>query len=1034
MIAGLAVLTGFLLDIVIAASYGAGPITDSFFVAARLPLGIGALAVAAANQALVPAFAASLNKRSEQATWRLASILITCTLIAGGLLVAAAYLLARPLVALTAPGLPAHEAQLAAELIPVTFALVPLVTSSEVLRALLNSRFSFVVPAATNIALSGTAAAVILLGRHDAHVIAWAYLAGGTVQLAFIAAFAIRNGFRFRPSLRLRDEHFQSVARLSVRPLVSGALNPVTRVAEQIFLSFMPAGSITIVAYGYRLISAVGGTIFFRSVMVTLLPRLSAVESKPEELNRLTRQGVRIMLALSVPLTAFIAALAIPGALVVFQRGRFSRENALLLGAVIAVYAFSLVGSGIQRALLAPFFALLDTRTPLRNTIYGVVANLVLLPAAVGAMMLANAPPVIGVALAYSLAQYVNVAHAAYRIRAVAGSPWRGIAPDALKLALASVLSAVAMVATEAWLGLDRPRPRLEELALLVAVGLIGLVVLGVVYGSLTTGRAGLIGRLRRIIASTTQPGPIPAEDATRPALPPEPQTNSTQTTPGGGNLMSVLGQRGLAPSRLGMALFGIGIAVVLAVSIEAAYTLATGGPKLMLVIPIGVLIGLAMVIIGLINFQLFVFITIAIRASLDVARPDLGNNGSAGIGTASASGLDPAGALAVMFMLASLFWFMARRMGKATSPPPSVHRLALIGFATTGYLSVIASAKPLVSLLEAVRVSAVAVMLTVMEILLVDRAAIKRLLLAIYISGILPVGLTLFFLVLHKPQFTSGGFDRYQGTFSQPNPFAIYLTMLIVMGAALLPHLTPRVRILMVLFMAASIVCLYHTYTRSAWVATVIGIVAVAVIGRRKVLGATLVACLVVGLIAVPTISQRFADLASVAGGTSVNAQGNTSNSLVWRFSYWSQVLPLANDNPITGIGLKMSSFMTDQAKEPHNDFLRAYVETGVVGALAYFALLISMIMVARQGLRESGPGFDRSIAVGFAGCVIAFVLISIVSNVITEVIVLWYYVAFAAAAYAITKFPASEREPEPVVKPSGTARLLPARSSPPA
>jgi len=36
----------------------------------------------------------------------------------------------------------------------------------------------------------------------------------------------------------------------------------------------------------------------------------------------------------------------------------------------------------------------------------------------------------------------------------------------------------------------------------------------------------------------------------------------------------------------------------------------------------------------------------------------------------------------------------------------------------------------------------------------------------------------------------------------------------------------------------------------------------------------------------------------------------------------------------------------------------------------------------------------------------VIAFVLISIVSNVISEVIVLWYYVAFAAAAYAVTQY----------------------------
>jgi putative inorganic carbon (hco3(-)) transporter len=249
---------------------------------------------------------------------------------------------------------------------------------------------------------------------------------------------------------------------------------------------------------------------------------------------------------------------------------------------------------------------------------------------------------------------------------------------------------------------------------------------------------------------------------------------------------------------------------------------------------------------------------------------------------------------------------------------------------------------------------------------------------------------------------------------------------MLIVMGAAMLPHLKPRVRVLMILLMAGSIVCLYHTYTRSAWVATVIGIVAVAIIGKRKVLGAALFVCLIVGLLAVPTITQRFADLASVVGGGStVNAQGNTSNSLVWRFSYWAEVLPLNEKNVVTGIGLKMSSYLTDQAKEPHNDFLRAYVETGIIGTIAYFLLLISMILVARQGLRESGPGFDRSIAVGFAGCVIAFVLISIVSNVITEVIVLWYYVAFAAAAYAVTKFPASEREPELIPPPKPVRRL---------
>lgn len=499
VIAGLAVLAGFLLDVTIAARYGAGPITDSFFVAARVPMGVWALAIAAANQALVPAFSASLNQRGEQATWRLASILITAIFVCGALVVAAVFLLAGPLVAVTAPGLPSGEAKLALELVPVTFALIPLVVCSEVLRALLNARYAFVVPAAINVALSGTTAAVILLAPHDPHVIAEAYIVGGLVQIGCIFAFALRNGFRFRPSLRVRDEHFASVMRLSVRPIISGGLNPVARIGEQVLMSFLPPGSITIVNYGQRLIHAIGGTVFFRSVIVTLLPRLSAAGGDSTRINRLTGQGLEIMLALSLPLTAFVAVLGRPGAVVVFERGRFTRAEALLLGLVLTVYAFSLVGSAVQRALLAPFFALLDTRTPLRNTVYGVLANLVLLPLAVGAIVLTGGPGVVGVAAAYSLAQYVNVAHAAYRVGSVAGNPWSGLGPFALKVTVATVLCTVAMVPAELWLGLDQPHPRLVELAGTVAVGLVGLVVLAAALGFLFRDELGrrLRGRTR---------------------------------------------------------------------------------------------------------------------------------------------------------------------------------------------------------------------------------------------------------------------------------------------------------------------------------------------------------------------------------------------------------------------------------------------------------------------------------------------------------------------------------------------------------
>ena len=151
-----------------------------------------------------------------------------------------------------------------------------------------------------------------------------------------------------------------------------------------------------------------------------------------------------------------------------------------------------------------------------------------------------------------------------------------------------------------------------------------------------------------------------------------------------------------------------------------------------------------------------------------------------------------------------------------------------------------------------------------------------------------------MFNVVIHHSQFTSGGVSRFEGTFSQPNPFAIYLTLLIIMGVALLPHLAQKKQIAMSVLLVGSVICLYFTFTRSAWIATLLGVFVVALLARRRMTLVVMVAGVMVSLVVFPTILQRFADL-----GTSTSAAGYASNSLSWRFDYWGEVLPLASNGP---------------------------------------------------------------------------------------------------------------------------------------
>jgi putative peptidoglycan lipid II flippase len=505
------IIAGLVLQISIAYRFGAKANTDAFFVAARIPLGLVAVVMAAANQALVPAFRTSLTQRGERSTDRLISMIVALVVIVGGALVLLSFLIAVPLMRVTAPGIPASEVSLAASMVPVVFAMVPLVAVAEVMRAYLNARYAFVAPALMTVVLNGLAAAMILvIGGKDIHLVAYAFLAGAGAQMVFMWVMAVRQGLRVRPALDLRDEQLRSVGKLCVRPLGASALNPVARVGEQVMVSFIAPGSpglITILNYGYLVVSAVGGTVFFRSVIVALIPRLTDAHNRKgqAEVRRFTGLGVRIMLAISLPLTAFMAVLGKPVAIAVFYRGKFPLESAELLGLVLMVYSISLVGSALQRAVLAPFYARLDTRTPLRNAFYGVAANLLLLPVLVLPFGLHNQTAIVGVALAYSLAQYVNVGHGWYRLTRTDGNPARGVVPFAMKLLVASGVSAAVMIGASIALNLGDASGRGDRVQLLIRTPIAGLaglaallVVLYVLAGGEINSWRSLLGRRRR--------------------------------------------------------------------------------------------------------------------------------------------------------------------------------------------------------------------------------------------------------------------------------------------------------------------------------------------------------------------------------------------------------------------------------------------------------------------------------------------------------------------------------------------------------
>lgn len=429
-----------------------------------------------------------------------------------------------------------------------------------------------------------------------------------------------------------------------------------------------------------------------------------------------------------------------------------------------------------------------------------------------------------------------------------------------------------------------------------------------------------------------------------------------------------------------------VAAALALALAVAAGLRLDDVGWRPTVLLLAGGAGGTLLVLLALRRFELFVLAVLILRASADWFR-----------GPSSGGGPPPAGpvagALSLLFLLGAGLWLAGAQ--RAESRGPSRLGLALLALVCACLVSVPGSMRPAASLEEVARLLSAAAMFLVVERLVTDRRALVRVLTACYASAVLPLAAGLLQAVTGGGQL-SEGILRVEGTFAHPNAFGYYLAILCVLGAALLPHLHGRARLGLVALLGLALAELVLTYSRGGWITLVVGLLVVAALQNRRLVP-VLVACGLLLPVLVPSIGARLADLDDER-----TLRGTGGNSLVWRLDYWGENLLLVDTRPLTGIGLKMTSYVTTEQKAPHNDYVRMYVETGLVGLTAYLALLVVLLRSAYRAVARAPAGLERGVAVGFAASAVGFVVVSVATNRITSVVELWYFLALAAAGSA--------------------------------
>ncbi|ADC73047.1 integral membrane protein MviN [Thioalkalivibrio sp. K90mix] len=424
-------IMGYLRDMVLAVTFGAGAATDAFFVAFRIPNFLRRLfAEGAFNQAFVPVFAEFREKRGRESLRDLLDH-TAGTLMAVVSVVTLIGILAAPLLIwVFAPGLATQEEgrqDLAGQMLRITFPYLLFISLTAMAAGILNSIGRFAVPAFTpvflNLALIVAALWLAPMFAEPIVALAWGVFAAGALQLAFQIPFLMRAGLLPRPRFRRAHEGVRRIVKLMLPAILGTSVVQINLLVDTLVASFLVAGSISWLYFGDRFVE-LPLALFGIAIGTVILPRLARQynQADPAAFGRTLDWALRLAMLVALPSMVGLVVLAVPILATLIQYQAFTQWDTYMSAMALAAYALGLPGFILIKVLAPGFFARQDTRTPVKIAIIAMLANIVLNAAFVLPWYLSGTPGAhAGLALATSASAYIN-----------AGLLYRGLIRDGI--------------------------------------------------------------------------------------------------------------------------------------------------------------------------------------------------------------------------------------------------------------------------------------------------------------------------------------------------------------------------------------------------------------------------------------------------------------------------------------------------------------------------------------------------------------------------------------------------------------------------
>jgi putative peptidoglycan lipid II flippase len=380
-------IAGLVRERALAHFLGVLPEADAFRAALRIPnflqnlFGEGVL-----SASFIPVYSRLLANSDLKTANRVASVVGSLLALVTSLLVVLGIFTTPYLIDAIAPGFTGETRQLTIRLVQILFPGVGALVMSAWCLGILNShgRFflSYSAPVLWNLFII---VGLFIFGSTKSLAnlvvyVAWSSVLGSLAQLLVQIPTVLYLSRRLRFSLNLRSDSVRDVLINFVPVFISRGIVQLSAYIDNVLASLLPSGSVALLNCA-QTIGLLPVSLFGMSISAAELPAMSKALAGDEtvvmaELAKRLSAALRRMAFLIVPAATSFFVFGDTLAGLLYQSGRFTRADTLYVWALLIGSGVGLVASTSGRLCSSAFYALRDTRTPMRFAIVRVILTL----------------------------------------------------------------------------------------------------------------------------------------------------------------------------------------------------------------------------------------------------------------------------------------------------------------------------------------------------------------------------------------------------------------------------------------------------------------------------------------------------------------------------------------------------------------------------------------------------------------------------------------------------------------------------------